>query len=89
MPGGQPWWRLWLSWCHGVVGHGVSIVLILREIAMKLFEAEIGTAEDLSLSALFDVLGAMRIGSVLVFQRDRTMLEPLVNRESLQRKSMP
>lgn len=56
---------------------------------MKLFEAEIGTAEDLSLSALFDVLGAMRIGSVLVFQRDRTMLEPLVNRESLQRKSMP
>lgn len=56
---------------------------------MKLFEAEIGTAEDLSLSALFNVLGAMRTGSVLVFQRDRTMLEPLVNRESLQRKSMP
>jgi uncharacterized membrane protein (DUF373 family) len=57
-----------------------GIVFILREIVVKLFEAKISTAEVYALSALLAVLGALRIGSVLVFQRERSMLEQLTNR---------
>lgn len=55
-----------------------GIVFILREIVVKLFEAKIGTAEIYALSALLAVLGALRIGSVLVFQREKAMLEQLM-----------
>ena len=55
-----------------------GIVFILREIVVKLFEAKIGTAEIYALSALLGVLGALRIGSVLVFQREKTMLEQIM-----------
>lgn len=54
-----------------------GIVFIVREIVIKLFEAKIDTAEIYALSALIAVLGALRIGSVLVFQREKTMLEHL------------
>ena len=55
-----------------------GIVFILREIVVKLFEAKIGTAEIYALSALLAVLGALRIGSVLVFQREKAMLEQIM-----------
>lgn len=54
-----------------------GIVFVLREIMIKLFEAKIGAAEIYALAALIAVLGALRIGSVLVFQRERTMIEHL------------
>lgn len=54
-----------------------GIVFILRELVVKMFEAKIDTAEIYALSALIAVLGALRIGSVLVFQREKTMLEQL------------
>ncbi len=54
-----------------------GIVFILREIVIKLFEAKIDTAEIYALSTLIAVLGALRIGSVLVFQREKAMLEQL------------
>lgn len=55
-----------------------GIVFILREIVVKLFEAKIGTAEIYALSVLLAVLGALRIGSVLVFQREKAMLEQIM-----------
>lgn len=64
-----------------------GIVFILREIVVQLFEAKIGTAEIYALSALLAVLGALRIGSVLVFQRERAMLDQLANRDVSQRES--
>ncbi len=51
-----------------------AIVFVLREIMIKLFEHKIGTDEIYALSALLFVMGALRIASVLVFQRERQML---------------
>lgn len=59
-----------------------GIVFILREIVIKLFEAKLGIADIYALSALLAVLGALRIGSVLVFQRERSMLEQLAKDRS-------
>jgi uncharacterized membrane protein (DUF373 family) len=54
-----------------------AIVFLLREVMIKTFEHRMETAEIYALSALLLVLGALRIGSVLVFQRERMMLESL------------
>lgn len=54
-----------------------AIVFLLREVMIKTFEHRMETAEIYALSALLLVLGALRIGSVLVFQRERTMLETI------------
>jgi uncharacterized membrane protein (DUF373 family) len=51
-----------------------GIVFVLREIMIKLFEHQIGADEIYALSTLLFVLGALRIGSVLVFQREKLML---------------
>ena len=51
-----------------------AIVFVLREIMIKLFEHKIGTDEIYALSALLFVMGALRIASVLVFQRERQMM---------------
>ncbi len=59
-----------------------GIVFVLREVMIKLFEHNIGTDELYALSALLFVLGALRIGSVLVFQREKVMLDSLVERRS-------
>lgn len=48
-----------------------SIVFVLREIMIKLFEVKITPEEIYALSVLLFVLGALRIGSVLVFQREK------------------
>lgn len=52
-----------------------GIVFVLREIMIKLFEHKIGPWEIYSLSALLLVLGGLRIGSILVFQREKRMLD--------------
>ena len=52
-----------------------AIVFVLREIMIKLFEHAITPEELYALSALLLVLSILRIGSVVVFQRERKMLE--------------
>lgn len=52
-----------------------AIVFVLREIMIKLFEHQLGHAEIYALSALLFVMGCLRIGSVLVFQREKRMFE--------------
>ncbi|MEW5943282.1 MAG: phosphate-starvation-inducible PsiE family protein [Pseudomonadota bacterium] len=52
-----------------------GIVFVLREIMIGLFEHKITTGEIYALGALLFVLGCLRIGSVLVFQREKAMLE--------------
>jgi uncharacterized membrane protein (DUF373 family) len=50
-----------------------GIVFVLRELMIKLFEHKIDVAEIYALSVLMLVLGALRIGSVLVYQREKRM----------------
>jgi uncharacterized membrane protein (DUF373 family) len=50
-----------------------GIVFVLRELMIKLFEHKIEVAEIYALSVLLLVLGALRIGSVLVYQREKRM----------------
>jgi uncharacterized membrane protein (DUF373 family) len=52
-----------------------GIVFVLREIMIKLFEHQIASGDIYALSALLFVLGSLRIGSVLVFQREKRMLD--------------
>ncbi len=52
-----------------------AIVFVLREIMIRLFEGKIEVAQIYALSALLFVLGALRIASVLVFQREKIMME--------------
>lgn len=52
-----------------------GIVFVLREIMIKLFEQKIDASEIYALSALLLVLGSLRIASVLVFQREKKMLD--------------
>lgn len=52
-----------------------AIVFLLREIMIKLFEQKITSDEIYALSALLLVLGALRIGSIVVFQREKKMLD--------------
>ncbi len=54
-----------------------GIVFVLREVMIKLFEGKLIPADIYALSALLFVLGALRIGSILVFQREKGMLESL------------
>ena len=58
-----------------------AIVFLLREIMIKLFEDKITSEEIYALSALLLVLGALRIGSIVVFQREKKMLDVNVKRE--------
>ncbi len=58
-----------------------GIVFVLREIMIKIFEHKITTDEIYALSALLFVLGALRIGSVMVYQREKTMMEPVPKRD--------
>ena len=51
-----------------------GIVFVLREIMINLFEHKISNDEIYALSSLLLVLGALRIGSILVYQREKIML---------------
>jgi uncharacterized membrane protein (DUF373 family) len=50
-----------------------AIVFVLREIMIAVFEHRIDVAEIYALSALLFVLTALRIGSVVVYQREMRM----------------
>lgn len=50
-----------------------AIVFVIREVMIGLFKAELHPEELYALSALLLVLGALRIGSAMVFQRDRVL----------------
>lgn len=50
-----------------------AIVFVLRHIMIALFEHKLATAEIYALSVLIIALGALRIGSVLVYQQEKKM----------------
>ncbi|AOV16701.1 hypothetical protein BJI67_06160 [Acidihalobacter aeolianus] len=50
-----------------------AIVFVLREIMIELFEGKLIVDRTYALSALLFVLGALRIGSVLVYQRGEAL----------------
>ena len=52
-----------------------AIVFILREMMIGLFEHHIAPAELYALSALLLVVTVLRIGSVLLFQREQRMFD--------------
>lgn len=52
-----------------------AIVFVLREILIKLFENKIETDMIYAFSAFIFVLGALRIGSILVYQREQKLSE--------------
>lgn len=52
-----------------------GIVFVLREIMIKLFAGTLKVEQIYAMSALLFVLGALRIASVLVFQREKSILE--------------
>lgn len=61
-----------------------GIVFVLREVMIKLFQHTIAPAEMYAISALLAVLGALRIGSVLVFQREKQMLDSIERKAAAQ-----
>lgn len=52
-----------------------GIVFVLREVMIKLFAGTLPVEEVYAMSVLLFVLGALRIASVLVFQREKSILE--------------
>jgi uncharacterized membrane protein (DUF373 family) len=52
-----------------------AIVFIIREILISLFKHDIDAGMLYAFSSLLLVLGVLRIGSVLVYQREKLMLE--------------
>lgn len=52
-----------------------GIVFVLREILIGLFKHQLEPSMIYALSALMFVLGALRIGSVLVYQREKTLFD--------------
>lgn len=63
-----------------------GIVFVLREIMIKLFEHRITPEEIYALSVLLLVLGGLRIGSILVFQREKAILEHATKRARRRQK---
>lgn len=63
-----------------------GIVFVLREIMIKLFEHRITAEEIYALSVLLLVLGGLRIGSILVFQREKAILEHAAKRAGRRQK---
>jgi len=54
-----------------------GIVFVLRELMIKMFENNISVEEMFAISAVLFVLGALRLGSVFAFQREKQMLEAI------------
>jgi uncharacterized membrane protein (DUF373 family) len=52
-----------------------AIVFLLREVMIKFFERHMEIPEIYAISALLFVLGALRIASVMVFQRELVMMD--------------
>lgn len=53
-----------------------ALVFVLRDVMIALFEKAIPTSSIYALSMLIFVLGALRIASVLVFQREKQGASP-------------
>ena len=51
-----------------------ALVFVLRDVMIGLFEKSLHTDSIYALSALIFVLGALRIASVLVFQREKPII---------------
>ena len=56
-----------------------GIVFVLRELMIKMFENKVSVEEMVAISTVLFVLGALRLGSVFAFQREKQMLEALRN----------
>lgn len=52
-----------------------AIVFVLREVLIKLFENKLETDMIYAFSVFIFVLGALRIASVLVYQREQKLSE--------------
>jgi len=52
-----------------------TIVFVLRELMIQLFEHNIMPDQIIALSILLFVLGALRIGSFVVYQREKKILD--------------
>ena len=52
-----------------------AIIFILRELLILIFKAEIDAQMIYAFSVLLFVLGAMRIGSIVMYQREKALLE--------------
>lgn len=53
-----------------------GIVFVLREIMIKLYQDKLNVDQVYALSALLLVLGVLRFGSSLIFERERVSPEP-------------
>ena len=53
-----------------------AIVFILREILIAIFKHQLDASMLYAFSAFLFVLGALRIGSVLVYQREKNIIQP-------------
>jgi uncharacterized membrane protein (DUF373 family) len=53
-----------------------GIVFVLRHIMIELFQHKLANTDIYALSVLLFVLGAIRIGSTLTYQRELTMQNP-------------
>lgn len=53
-----------------------ALVFVLRDVMIALFEKTLPTSSIYALSVLIFVLGALRIASVLVFQREKQGTSP-------------
>lgn len=60
-----------------------AIVFVLREIMIKLFEHKITPEEIYAMSALLLVLTALRMGSMLMYQRDTKIASELNKKPNL------
>ena len=58
-----------------------AIVFVLREVMIQLFQHTLAIDQLYALSAWLLVLSALRIGSVLVFQRERMMVQQMGKEE--------
>lgn len=51
-----------------------AIVFVIREVMIGLFKHELDAQMIYALAALLFVLGALRIGSILVYQREKSII---------------
>ena len=62
---------------RGESSYDAAIVFVLREILIALFKHELKPEMLYAFSAFLFVLGALRIGSVLVYQREKSISQDI------------
>lgn len=58
-----------------------SLVFVLREVMIKLFQNRLSVAEIYALSALLLILGGLRVSAIVMYQRERQILDPPLTRK--------